>query len=134
MPAYDLEALRKATPQHVHIGDLPEEDRFKQLAVESKYLIDAVKVIAYRAETAMVNTLRPGVRRKDDIRSLVRSIYNTEADFVPDYEAKTLTVRLDQLANWRSARSVLRLCRELNDTRTIFPGTELRLVYELVSS
>ncbi len=82
----------------------------------------------------MVNTLRPGVRRKDDIRSLVRSIYATEADFIPDYEAKTLIVRLHQLANWRSVRSVERLCRELNDTRTIFPGTELRMVYELVSS
>lgn len=130
----DLKALRKATPKHVQIGDLPEEDRFKQLATESKHLIDAIKMIAYRAETAMVNTLRPGVRRKDDIRSLVRSIYATEADFIPDHEANTLTVRLHQFANRRSVESVIRLCRELNDTRTIFPGTQLRLVYELVSA
>lgn len=27
----DLKALRKATPLHVQIGDLPKEDRFKQL-------------------------------------------------------------------------------------------------------
>ena len=130
----DLKALRKGTPQHVQIDELPEEDKFKQLSAESKHLIDAVKMIAYRAETAMVNTLRPGVRRKDDIRSLARSIYATEADFIPDDEAKTLIVRLHQLASWRSVRSVERLCRELNDTRTIFPGTELRMVYELVSS
>jgi hypothetical protein len=130
----NLKALRKATPQHVHIGDLPEEDRFKQLAAEGKHLIDAVKMIAYRAETAMVNTLRPGVRRKDDIRSLVRSIYATEADFIPDYKAKTLTIRLHQLANRRSVKSVMHLCRELNGTRTIFPGTELRMIYELVSA
>ncbi len=130
----DLKALRQATPRHVQIGDLPEEDRFKQLAVESKYLIDTIKMIAYRAETAMVNTLRPGVRRKDDIRSLVRSIYATEADFIPDYEAKTLTIRLHQLANWRTVKSVTHLCQELNDTRTIFPGTELRMIYEMVSS
>ncbi len=130
----DLKVLRKATPRHILFADLPEEDRFKQLGVESKYLIDAIKMIAYRAETAMVNTLRPGVRRKDDIRSLLRNIYSTEADLIPDYEENTLTVRLHQLANWRSVKSAMELCSELNDSRTIFPGTKLRMVYELVAN
>jgi hypothetical protein len=26
------------------------------------------------------------------------------------------------------------LCKELNETETVYPGTKLRLVYELVSS
>ncbi len=62
----------------------------------------------------------------------MRSIYAAEADFIPDHEAKTLTVRLHQLANRRSVKSALELCRELNDTRTLFPGTELRMIYDLV--
>jgi hypothetical protein len=72
--------------------------------------------------------------RHDDARSLLRAIYNTEADMVPDRDAKTLTIRLHPLANNSSDQAVRHLCEELNRTETVFPGTELRLIYELVSS
>lgn len=57
----------------------------------------------------------------------------TEADILPDHEKKTLTVRLHQPANRCSAITIKNLCRELNATNTKFPGTDLRLVYEMVS-
>jgi len=72
--------------------------------------------------------------RHDDARSLLRAIYNTEVDMVPDMEAKTLTIRLHPLANNSSDQAVRHLCEELNRTETVFPGTKLRLIYELVSS
>ena len=53
---------------------------------------------------------------------------------VPDRAAKTLTIRLHPLANNSSDQAVRHLCEELNRTETVFPGTELRLIYELVSS
>ena len=81
----------------------------------------------------MVNVVRQTMRRLDDARSLVRSLYETEADLLPDYEKEILTVRLHQPANRCSAVTVDCLCRELNATKTKFPGTNLRLVYELVS-
>ena len=49
-------------------------------------------------------------------------------------EAKTLTIRLHPPANNSSDQAVRHLCDELNCTETVFPGTELRLIYELVSS
>jgi len=52
----------------------------------------------------------------------------------PDMEAKTLTIRLHPLANNSSDQAVRHLCEELNRTETVFPGTKLRLIYELVSS
>ena len=129
----DLKACRKATPRHVLFSDLPEEDRFRMLGMQGKYFIDTIKLIAYRAETAMVNIARQTMRRLDDARSLVRSLYAMDADILPDYENKKLIVRLHQPANRSSAETLLNVLHELNATQTVFPGTELRLLYKMVS-
>ena len=129
----ELKILRKKIPKHLTMGDLPPEDRFRRLGTQSKYLIDTIKMIAYRAETAMVNIARATMSSVDDARSLLRAIYATEADLVPDQKNETLTVRLHQLANWSSGKTMQNLCSELTATHTRFPGTNLRLIYELVS-
>jgi len=41
--------------------------------------------------------------------------------------------RKKPLANHSSSESIRYLCNELNATETIFPGTNLRLIYKLVS-
>lgn len=128
----ELKKHRKATPKHVKLSDLPKEDRFKMLGMKSKFFIDVIKLVAYRAETAMVNIARQTMRHQDEARSLLRSLYATDADILPDYESGKLTVRLHQPANNCSAIVIDDICRELNATNTEFPGTNLRLVYELV--
>ena len=130
----ELKALRKAIKRHIPYKELPPEARFDRLSTQSKHLIDTIKMIAYRAETAMAQILRQNMTRHDDARSLLRAIYNTEVDIVPDPQAKTLTIRLHPLANTSSDLAVRHLCAELNATETVFPGTELRLIYDLVSS
>jgi len=129
----DQKACRKATPKHVAMADLPNDDRFARLGTLGKYFIDTIKMIAYRAETAMVGTVREKMSRRDDARSLLRAIYETETDIVPDEAAGNLTVRLHQLANRSSGETLRYLCDELNATQTCFPGTKLHLTYELVS-
>ena len=129
----EQKACRKATPKHVAMRDLPEDERFKQLGTRSKYFIDTIKMIAYRAETAMAGIVREKMSRHDDARSLLRAIYAAEVDIMPDEAAGTLKVRLHQLANRSSGETVRHLCNELNATLTKFPGTDMRLVYELVS-
>ena len=91
-------------------------------------------MIAYRAETAMALTLREKMARYDDAPSLLRALYSTDADLLPNPQEKTLTVRLHPLANDSSDAVVRYLCAELNTTKTLFPGTDLRLIYESVSS
>ena len=130
----ELKGQRKAIEHHITIAQLPEQERFKQLSTQSKHLVDTIKMVAYRAETAMVQMAREKMSRADDARSLIRALYNAEVDLLPDEKANTLTVRVHHLAN-RSADEVIRhLCAELNVTETVFPGTTLRLVYELVST
>jgi hypothetical protein len=107
---------------------------FDRLSTQTKHLADTIKMIAYRAERAMAQIVRQTMSRHDDARSLLRAVYSTEVDLIPDEEAKTLTVRLHPLANTSSDEALRHLCCELNATETQFPGTELRLLYELVSA
>ena len=128
-----LKETRKATDKHISVSELPEADRFSVLAPQRKAFIDTIKMIAYRAETAMSALLRDSMARPDDARSLLRDIYTLDADIIPDEEAGTLTVRLHHLTNRMSDHAARLLAQHLNETDTIYPGTNLRLRYELVS-
>jgi prepilin-type processing-associated H-X9-DG protein len=129
----DLKLRRKATARHIAYSELPEAARFDRLSTQAKHLIDTIKMIAYRAETAMVQIVRQKMARPDDARSLLRAIYATEVDILPDPLAKTLTIRLHSLASQSSDQAVHHLCDALNATETLFPGTDLRLIYESVA-
>ena len=126
-----LKDTRKATARHIDVNDLPEDLRFRQLSTHSKHFIDTIKIIAYRAETSMANVLRESMPHPDESRSLLRALYTTEIDLLPDEKHKTLTVRLHHMAQRASDTAIRKLCDELNATETLFPRTDLRLVYEL---
>jgi len=129
-----LKAQRKQTPHHIAVKDLPESERFSRLLTERKHFIDTIKLVAYRAETSMASLLRDKLSRADDARALLRQIYDTEVDLIPDLEKKTLTVRLHHLTQAAHDEAVRYLCDQLNATDTLFPDTELKLVYQLGAS
>lgn len=129
-----IQDKRKHTAHYVSMAELPEAERINTLSSESRHFIDTIKMIAYRAETAMAHVLKETMSRQDDARSLLRALYNTDADLLPDHEKGTLTIKLQHLANRTSDDAIRHLCGELNATETVFPGTDLRLFYELVSS
>ena len=113
---------------------MPEAEKFDALSSASKYLLDTIKMVAYRAETAMVNIIRKTMSRPDDGRKLLKAIYSTEADILPDEKNGTLTVNLHHLANHCSDDIIVELCNELNSTNTVFPGTKLRLIFNMGST
>ena len=129
----ELKARRKECPRHICFAELPEGEQFSALANDKKQIVDTIKMIAYRAETALANLIKPYMTDKREARSLLRQIFASEADLKPDEENKTLTVSLHNLTNPVSDRIVRNLCQEINATKTIFPGSNLRLVYKLVS-
>ena len=71
--------------------------------------------------------------RNDDARALLCAVFADEADLLPDEINKTITVRLHHLANPCSADGLRFLCDELNQTETIFRGSNFRIIYDLVS-
>lgn len=121
----------KRLPARVPIGELQPPETVVQLAPEAKLLTDSVKLTAYRAETALVRLLGPHyARTEEEGRGLLRELFTSPADLLPDETAGVLRVRLHSLANPRSNRALVALCEALTATETRFPGTKLRLVYE----
>jgi len=129
----ELKQQRKKISKHVGFSELPKEDQFLRLSTQSKGFIDTIKMIAYRAETAMANTLREHHSHPDEARRLLQSLFTTEADLIPDTQNKTLIVRLHHMANHQSDGVMRKLCEELNATQTIFPDTDLRMIFKLRS-
>jgi hypothetical protein len=74
------------------------------------------------------------MHRLDDARSLIRQLFRTEVDLIPDQQSKTLTVRLHPLTAQVHDQVVRHLCDELTSTETVFPSTDLRLIYEIAGS
>ena len=96
--------------------------------------INTMKITAYRAESAVVAILRKHLGHGDEARSLAKDIWTHPADLLPDPTTGTLTVRLHHFTNPQASRAVHELLIYLNSSRTYYPGTTLRLQYELVSS
>jgi len=125
---------RKETNKHITFSDLPENHKFDQLKKSSKQFLNTIKMIVYRAETSIVTIIREFSGRKDDVRSIVRQILETDADIEPDYEKGVLKVVLHNMTNPLHNRYVAKLCDILNDSETIFPETNLRLYFDSVSN
>lgn len=130
----ELKKKRKELSKHITIKDLPEKDRFERLREDKKHFLDTIKLIAYRSETAIVHTLREKMQRLDDARALARQVFSSTVDLVPDHQNKSLTVRLHPMTASVHDEPVKYLCEELNATETLFPGTDLRLIFKLGSS
>ena len=127
----DLKERIKTTPRHLEWEELPEDQKFERLASSRKRLHDTVKLVAYRAETALAMIVREKLSHADEARSLVRDLFRSHADIHPDPAAGTLAVRLHTLANPRSNRAVQHLLDHLNAAEFTYPGTNFRLTYSL---
>ncbi|MCP4050492.1 MAG: hypothetical protein GY730_07290 [bacterium] len=128
-----LKAKRKKTSKHIPVEELPEEEHFKQLSSVRKQFMDTIKMIAYRSETAMAILLRTILKKTDDVRTLLQNIFTSEADLIPNEKEKTLTIRLHNYANPLFDNAVRKLCEHLNETETIYPSTDMQIIYVLVS-
>lgn len=122
---------RKKHPYKISIGEMPESIKYNRLMIEAKHLQNIIKIICYRAETALAKLLAPGyAKSENEIRALVKSIISAKADILPDLTNNTLTVQLYTLATKRDNDAVNGIVNLLNDTETVFPGTNLKLVYK----
>ena len=129
-----LKAERAKISRKVQLKEVPEAERLRQLRPESKHFIDTIKMIVYRAESALADEVREHLQREDDARALLRRVFVTPANLRPDYPQRTLTVELHRPGSRLQDAAVAKLCDELNATETCFPTTDLKLVYRQVGS
>lgn len=128
-----LKERKLSTPKHLAWEDMPKAEKFERLAPSRKRLTDTVKLVAYRAETALAMIVRERLSHAGEARSLIRDLLRSDADIHPDEAAKLIEVRVHALANPRSNRAVQHLLDHLNAAEFTYPGTNLRLVYSLAN-
>jgi hypothetical protein len=97
-----------------------------------KHFMDLIKMISYRAETAMTYIINEKAMDIDEARCLLKQIYKTEVDLKVNEKEKILEVHLHNLNNKSTDDIVRHLCKDLNNTETVFPGTELKMVYKVL--
>ena len=130
----DLLSKRKTVPSRIKVMNLPEDKKYNKLIEESKKLKNLILMLSYRAETALYSLLPEFYRNaKKDGRQILKEIFTSCADLIPDYQNQILYVKLHALATPRANEVAKNLCAFLNDTKTIFPMTNLKIIYEIVA-
>ena len=129
-----LKEEQKNTDKHIKVIDLPEDEIFQRLAASKKHLVDTVKMIAYRAETAMANLIAKECGSLEQARALIRDVFTSEADLIPDEENKILAVRLHNLSTKAMDKKLDSLLSCLNDAKIKYPGTNLTLRYSRIGN
>jgi len=122
----EIEARRSELPQRVRVGDTKKD--VVRLSAPRKRLGDALKMLAYQVETDLTRAVAPHFARSlQEGRTLIHAALQSAADIEPlDGE---LRVTLAPQSTRSRSLALARLCGELNDTQTLFPGTSLRLRY-----
>lgn len=128
----NLKALlskRKETPTRVEIRDISEGAVVK-LAFERKHLTDIIKMLAYQAESNLLALIEPHYNRtEDEGRTLIHEILSAKGDLHVD--GSVLTITLDPLSSPHRTEVVSQICQTLTDTLSTFPGSNLRLRFDI---
>jgi hypothetical protein len=130
----ELKNQRAKIMPRVKICQMPKQERYDKLKTESKLLMNVIKMICYRAESSVSQWIMPHLAKaENEKRMVVKQIINAKADLKPDYEFKTLTVTLHSLSAARFNIAARELAKLLSQTETIFPGTDLKMIFEITA-
>lgn len=124
-----LEKRRAALPRRVPIQTVMDEPVVK-LAPERKHLTNLIKMVAYQAESDLLRLVAPHYRRAgEEGRTLIQSALASAADL--QVTKTELRLTLAAQSSPHRTRAIAALCTELNQTKTIFPGSRLSLRYTI---
>jgi hypothetical protein len=107
----DIIARKKVTDKKIIFGEVYENKVLKTAINERKFFLDTIKIIAYRAETALANIIKKKMSVPDRARSLIRTIYHSDADIKVDNENKILSVNIHRSNHWADDEVIDFLCR-----------------------
>jgi len=128
----ELKAELKKTDKHIDWKELNEKDKFYRLVPGRKRLMDTIRMIAYRAETAMVDLITGPTVDSSNARSLLQDMFLTEADILPDPENEKLNIRVHGASRPAANRTLTRLFDNLTQAEIKYPGTEFIMTFGLV--
>jgi hypothetical protein len=120
------QAHARQLPARIPLGEIRPNAR--RLDSEHKRLADAIRMATYNAESALARLLAGHYpRARHEARSLLHEAFATPADL--QIIDGRLHVTINPLSTPARTRAIAGLCRELTETETAYPGTDLTLVY-----
>jgi hypothetical protein len=126
-----LVARRKLLPKHIPLAESKQDQGFVKLSTERKYLTNVLKMVAYQIESDLVERLRPYYARVDDEgRTLIQTALQSAASIQP--EKDKLRIILAPLSSEHRSKAIAALCKDLNRSNAVFPGTNLRMYFDIV--
>jgi transposase len=96
----------------------------KTLKKEKKLLVDAIKIIAYQCETALLERLRKHYARADDEgRTLLHAAFQASASM--EVTETELKITIAAQSSPHRSEALAKLCRELDAEVIYYPGSSL---------
>ena len=130
-----LEKELSGIPKKVPRKDLHPVEEIVRRESERKLLSGAIKMVAYRAETWLYRFLKCfGPNWKDRDRAFIKNMFQLPGDILPDEKAQTLTIRLHPPSTWRWKSGLTYICELATQRETKYPGTDLRLIYQVLDA
>lgn len=132
----EIENVKKAVKdidQHILWKDLPEKEKFSKLPTARRSLLNTVGMICYRAETAMASVLAEEGLSFSQSRAILQDLFVASVDIKPDYQLKNLNIYVHSAPTRKSNLRLSKLLEHLTQTETLFPGTDMKLVYHSVA-
>jgi prepilin-type processing-associated H-X9-DG protein len=123
-------AAHQALPARIPLAQVNPGQQV--LDTETKLIHHAIRIAAYNTTRSLARAITTNTsytRADDEAHTLIRTALNGSGDIIPDHD--TLHIRLDPLPAPRHTTAIDELCRILNDTHTIYPGTTLTLRYSI---
>ena len=130
MQQIHLKALYEKPPQKVPLKEALGVDVVYKFRREKKHLTDVFKIVAYQAETDLLGLIRADYAKADDEgRTLIQSALKSSGDL--EVTDKEVRITLHPLSSPHRSKGIRTLYEKLNATRIMFPGSSLRLVYNV---
>ena len=132
MEHYDIDGLVQYGSEEIPGATRIVNPAWRELDRQLTRLTDTVKMIAYRAETALVGLLRRHLANEAEARALIRELFVSSADLEPDDIADTLNLRIHRMASPVHDRAIALLLADLTTTNFRHPDTGHRFIDQLV--
>ena len=128
----ELKAKRETIPEMINYAELPEDQKFKGVYNQRKQIVDTIKLIAARSEISIASIIKQVMAKPKEARALLEQFYKTNADIKVDHKRKILQIYLHHQATMHEDKILRELCKNLNETKTIFPETDLIIEFHIV--
>jgi hypothetical protein len=128
----ELKRKRAAIPARVPVCKARPDEVIK-LSVERQHLTNLLKMVAFQAESELVKSMASLYRRSENEgRTLIQNVLDQAGDI--HVSGSELLVSIDPMSSPHRTQALRDLCEKLNATKSTFPGSTMRMRFEVKPS